>query len=252
MRMVDKALAYTRYGFEVGALDGKRPITPKGFKSFTTNPMQIRRWWAARPNANIGCRPPKWAVVLDVDPRNGGVDTWEKITGQGTYPTDTLVTLTGSGGWHVWYKLPYAADMRGQAGAGIDVKHHAGQVVMPGSIHPDTGKPYECVNWVNPGDLPTLPRVWWPHVFHPPKTPTPVIPRNLQRKTTGAHLVRWLADAQDGSRNMMLFWAVCRAVEHGYDILPDLAATAEQIGLPPDEVARTITSAKRQTKKKAG
>ncbi|HIW95181.1 MAG TPA: bifunctional DNA primase/polymerase [Candidatus Corynebacterium gallistercoris] len=250
--MVDKALRLAAHGLEVGHLDGKRPLTRHGFKDFTTNPMQIRRWWSQHPTANIGARPPKWTVVLDIDPRNGGLETWQHLTGKSTHPTDTLVTLTGSGGWHIWYRLPYAAPIRGHAGDGIDVKARNGYLVMPGSIHPDTGRAYECVNWCALADLPELPTQLRKHVYTAPPKPAPVIPRNLQRKTTGAHLVRWLADAQDGSRNLMLFWAACRAVEHGYDILPDLAATAEAIGLPADEVARTITSAKRQTEKKAG
>lgn len=246
---VDKALRLAAHGLEVGHLDGKRPLTRHGFKDFTTNPMQIRKWWQAYPNANIGARPPKWAVVLDIDPRNGGLATWQRLTGKSTHPTDTLVTLTGSGGWHIWYRLPYAAPIRGHAGEGIDIKACNGYLVMPGSIHPDTGKPYTVANWCSVRRLPELPVLLRKHVYTTPPKPAPVIPRNLQRKsTTGQYLVDWFADAQPGSRNMMLFWAACRALENGYDILDDLAATAEQIGLPPLEVHRTINSARMKTK----
>ena len=244
-RQVDKALRLAAHGLEVGHLDGKRPLTRHGFKDFTTNPMQIRKWWQAYPNANIGARPPKWAVVLDIDPRNGGLATWQRLTGQATYSTDTLVTLTGSGGWHIWYRLPYAAPIRGHAGEGIDIKARNGYLVMPGSIHPDTGRAYECVNWINPSDIPVLPRVWWPCVFRPPRKPAPVIPKSLQRKGDGVHLVRWLA-ARTQNRNDALHWAACRAVEGGYDIFEDLAATAEAIGLTAGEVTATINGVKRR------
>lgn len=249
-RQVDKALRLAAHGLEVGHLNGKRPLTPRGFKDFTTDPDQIRKWWQAYPNANIGARPPEWAVVLDIDPRNGGMETWQQLTGKTVHPTDTLVTLTGSGGWHIWYRLPYAAPIRGHAGKGIDVKARNGYLVMPGSTHPDTGQPYEVANWCSLRRLPELPLVLRKHVYTPPPKPAPVIPRNLQRRraATGEHLVEWLADALPGSRNSMLFWAACRALENGYDVLDALAATAEQIGLPPTEVHRTINSARMTTK----
>lgn len=246
---VDKALRLAAHGLEVGHLDGKRPLTRRGFKDFTTDANQIRKWWRKHPDANIGARPPKWAVVLDIDPRNGGLETWQRLTGTSTHPTDTLVTLTGSGGWHIWYRLPYAAPIRGHAGEGIDIKARNGYLVMPGSIHPDTGKPYTVANWCSLRKLPELPLLLRKHVYTTPPKPKPVIPHNLQRtSTTGQYLVDWLADAQPGSRNSMLFWAACRAFENGYDILDDLAATAEQIGLPPLEVHRTINSARMKTK----
>ena len=166
------AIVFARWGIAVGALSGKVPVRipgvlEHGFKDFTTNETLIRHMWERYPSANIGARPPLGCVVLDVDPRNGGDDTWETINScvpNGVLP-DTLTIRTGSGGLHEWYRLPYDLPVRGTAGTGIDLKTHKGYLVMPGSIHPDTGGRYACEHWVWPPAM--LPDHWWRHVYRP-------------------------------------------------------------------------------------
>jgi len=242
---LDKALILAAWGFDVLPLNGKRPYNRHGLKAATTNCVQINHWWKQWPQANCGARPPAWAVVLDIDPRNGGEETWAEINGAPGYPTDTLVTRTGSGGAHIWYRLPYAGSIRGQAGAGIDVKTHAGYLVMPGSIHPDTGQPYTVARWCDPAELPELPSHLRRHVYKPARPARPQLPVNLQHSGDGSHLVKFMENAPDGERNRILYWCARTAMDEGLDVFADLATAAGVAGLEDSEIHQTITSARR-------
>ena len=76
------ALAYAeRFGWPVLPCKprDKTPLTPNGLRDATTDPEQIRTWWARFPKANIGI--PTGVVtgfdVLDVD--GGGDETLEGL-----------------------------------------------------------------------------------------------------------------------------------------------------------------------------
>ncbi|WP_226340168.1 bifunctional DNA primase/polymerase [Corynebacterium sp. 366] len=245
-----EAYALTKWGFEVGALNGKAPYTRHGFKDFTTDERTLERWWRKWPTANIGARPPSWAVVLDVDVRSGGLDSWETITGTPNYPTNTIVTITGTGGAHVWYRLPYTAPLNGVAAPGIDVKHHSGYLVMPGSIHPTTGRKYRCARWCVPEKIPELPHLWRKHVYKPPRPARRAMPVNLQAKDI-AGLVRFVESLQEGGRNNGLWWAILTALERGHDIAP-LVAAGESIGLPATEISAVVRSARARATRRGG
>lgn len=244
---LDKALILAAWGFDVLPLNGKRPYNAHGLKEATTDTSQITRWWKQWPHANCGARPPSWAVVLDIDPRNGGEETWDEINGAPgyPYPTDTLVVRTGSGGVHIWYRLPYTGSIRGHAGNGIDIKTHAGYLVMPGSIHPDTGQPYTVAHWCNPAQLPELPSHLRRHVYKPVRLARPQPPVNLQYKGDSSHLVTFMENAPDGERNRILYWCARTAIDEGLDVLADLATAASVAGLEDSEIRKTINSARR-------
>ena len=114
---------------------------------------QIAAWWRENPSYNIGCRPPPEVAIIDVDPRNGGVDSMCRLVGQhGPLCAPTWTVRTGGGGWHLWVRLPDGFDvgrLRKTLADGVDLKHGAkGYVVMPPSV---TERPYE---WVDGKDLP--------------------------------------------------------------------------------------------------
>lgn len=56
-------------------------------------------------------------------------------------------------------------------------------------------------------------------------------------------LAGFVRELRPGQRNDGLFWAACRAAEDGLDPAP-LAQAAAEIGLPPEQIARTIASAR--------
>ena len=82
---------------------GKHPSTPHGVKDATTDPEQIKSWWAASPDANIGIATGSESgiLVLDIDPRNGGAESLKRLEKElGPLP-NTVTTITGGGGQHL-------------------------------------------------------------------------------------------------------------------------------------------------------
>lgn len=247
------ALNLAALGFHVGPLDGKRPRTKHGFKDFTRNLFIVEEWWQQYPNANIGARVPKGWVVLDIDPRNGGNETWEEITAVVSLPK-TLVVRTGSGGKHYWFKLPYDAPTRSTAGPGIDIKTHTGYLVMPGSIHPETGKQYVIDTTVGPKDVAVLPSGLCPYVYkarntrpwittQPPRTRPALVagPQDPNKRRAG--LVNKVRNAPEGERNSLLYWAACLNYEENLGCEQELRDAALANGLPELEIQRTLQSA---------
>lgn len=112
---------------------GKHPINrlaPKGHLNATTDAETIRRWWTIHPEANIALHcAGAGIVVVDVDPRNGGDETWPELD----LPDSTIVATTGGGGFHQFYSAP-AGEWHGLKLPGIDLKFN-GYVILPPSNH---------------------------------------------------------------------------------------------------------------------
>lgn len=233
------------WGLEVFPLKGKAPLTRHGHKDATTNQAQIESWWTRWQHANIGARPAANVIVFDIDPRNGGNSTWRRIN-KGKYLPATLVTRTGSGGLHIWFRLPYSAPVNKTAGDGIDLKNHRGYLVMPGSTHPGTGRPYVFQSWHDPNQLPELPKHLHRYVFRPPAKVQAVIPRAVSSSgNLAGRLINDVAAAQSGSRNETLNRAAFIAYKYGLDISEELASAAACTGLSEPEIMRTLASARR-------
>lgn len=162
----EHALAYAELGLEVFPLNAnKTPKTTHGWKEATSNLEQIEAWWTRWPAALIGCRVPQDLVLLDVDPRHGGVETWKLIRSLWAPPlTRAHKSGRGDGGGHTWWtrpadklsvrKLDDWAREHGVGHAvsetrwvsGIDVLHWDHRyTILPPSPHPETGQPYEWV-----------------------------------------------------------------------------------------------------------
>lgn len=118
---------------------GKHPIpslAPRGQDSATTDPETIRRWWAREPEANIGVYlAPSRLCAIDIDPRNGGIDTIASLErAHGAIESD-VVQITGGGGEHRVFRLPPSVQsLPGKLGPGVDVKLN-GYIVAEPSTH---------------------------------------------------------------------------------------------------------------------
>lgn len=109
-------------------------------------------------NCNVGVRLDREVLVVDVDPRNGGDVSFEKLCSATNLKPESFPTVeTGSGGLHVYMRVPPDAKLRSKLTdyPGIDFKSGCGnQVVAPGSVHPDTGLHYrwlrnqDDINWL--------------------------------------------------------------------------------------------------------
>lgn len=141
--MVDWALYYARLGWAVFPLvpGTKSPFKgTHGSSEATTDPEQIRAWWAANPHANIGTRPSAAGLyVYDVDPRNGGDADHERLQAAHGAIASPLRVNSPSGGWHLYFAAPPGQRYDGKPADGIDGKYN-GYAVLPPSIHPNGGR----------------------------------------------------------------------------------------------------------------
>ena len=96
----------------------------------TTDPEQIRSWWARWPNANIGVHC-KDHIVIDVDVKNGkpGLQSLKALD----LDLNTLIVRTPTGGLHVYYSGPNVKNSVGALGPGLDIRSDHGYVLGPGS-----------------------------------------------------------------------------------------------------------------------
>lgn len=101
---LDAALAYASWGWHVLPLvpNDKRPASAHGVHDATTDANQIRAWWAQNPNYNIGIAAGEKSgiVVFDIDPRNGGTESWDDFTAEHGGVPDGICQLTAGGGQH--------------------------------------------------------------------------------------------------------------------------------------------------------
>lgn len=176
MRNLDYAIAYGKLGWPVfpvhsiedgrctcGRADcsspGKHPRTRRGFKEATTSREKIQLWWTESPDANIAVATGAVSgiVVADIDPRNGGDDSWDEFVVEHAPVPETPRSLTGGGGFHDWYKHPggtvKSRHGKNSLAPGIDLQADGAYVVVPPSNHA-SGCQYA---WPFPSCPPTWP-----------------------------------------------------------------------------------------------
>lgn len=135
------ALALATKGFKVFPVTAgkKSPPLIKGWpEKATTDPETIKGWWLdGDHNPAIHC---EGMVVIDVDPRKGGNESLIQLEKEHGKLPDTLVTLTPTGGRHLFYSLMGAGQSVANGvdvlGRGLDVRSGQGYVVAPGSTVP--------------------------------------------------------------------------------------------------------------------
>ena len=132
---VETALLYASWGWPVFPLrpGAKTPITRHGFKEAVTDPVQIRKWWAATPTANVGVATGHAFDVIDVDVPDG-IAYWLHLQER----TDPILEVHGwvhtpSGGFHVLIE-PTGDGNTTAAAPGVDYRGLGGYVVAPPSF----------------------------------------------------------------------------------------------------------------------
>lgn len=113
---------------------GKHPIqtlVPRGVLDASKEPAVVAGWLAKVPMANWGLAMGlNGLIAIDIDPRNGGDATWEALVTQYGEPPETWMARTGGGGTHLIFSLPDGMKIPGKWGAGIDLKHGNGYVLV--------------------------------------------------------------------------------------------------------------------------
>src|SRR5688572_10595902 len=143
----EAALHYTRMGFSVLPLTGKRPVLPdwKQYQQQAAPYQTVSQWNYSGLLQNVGlvCGAVSGnLVVLDLDGAAGYpafAATFPKLA-------ETYTVASGGGvGKHVYWrvdKLPEAVKAMNTPIGNLEICAEGRQVVAPPSIHPDTQKPY--------------------------------------------------------------------------------------------------------------
>jgi hypothetical protein len=217
----------------------KAPLTGHGHLDASRDPDVIREWWGKWPTAMIGAPVPESLVVLDIDPRNGGSFAALEHAAGPVPPTLTCWSGRGDGGRHLYYLRP-AGELTGtNLPQGIDLKA-SGYCILPPSIHPASGRPYQ---WEIREPARLTPRMR--EMLRPRRRVAQVAQVALSKGGEG--LIRLVGSLKDGARNRGLFWAACRAAEDGIlsQIEDQLVSAAIDTGLTEREARQTVASATR-------
>jgi P4 family phage/plasmid primase-like protien len=124
---------------------GKHPSIDQWNTRATSDVNQISNWWNSNPENNIGvyCAPSGF-FVIDIDPRSGGVESFDKFESyvDGALPP-TVEAFTGEynvqgkivRGRHLFYKCDPTEELVGnliKAGfKGVDIKHNGYVLISP-------------------------------------------------------------------------------------------------------------------------
>lgn len=216
----------------------KRPTCPNGFLDATTDPKELDALWT-NPGPLVGVRSGANSNidVLDIDVGHPEALAWW-TSNRAQIPT-TRVHRTRRRGLHLLFRHhPGLRCSIGRLAKGVDVRAEGGYFVW----WPAAG----CAV-LNDGPVAQWP-AWLLALLQPPaqaKNRCLVVPD--ERALAG--LVRLVANAREGERNQVLFWAACRLGEmvatrllNSQLAIALIADAAVHAGLPRFEAERTARS----------
>jgi len=186
---------YSHAGHDLIPLKGKAPIH-KGWRTRSYSRDELNHH--VKRGGNLGVRLGENDLVLDIDPRNfpEGCDPVAELQEKiGIKLGDWPYTVTGSGGLHVYMRLPTGGKVQNgiEGFEGIEFKAAGRQVVAPGSTHPDTGEIYALYD---PFDLLSEPDPA-PDALLNLVVRRPAPPRDTEEGLLDSEQVRHILDAAD-------------------------------------------------------
>jgi hypothetical protein len=255
MAMPDSALSWLDRDFAVFPLKprGKKPLgslVPHGLKEASRDHAVIRDWWRREPKANIGIVTGAGHFVVDLD--DAEAVSWF-ANACGRHGGAKTLTVRTARGFHVFFacgaEVPSSA---ARIAPGVDVRGKGGYVVAAPSVHP-SGAVYTIAR-----DLPIAEAPQWlvDEAIPPPPRPMPEPGPMPAWRCEDAKLraipgiLSLVANARQGERNRITFWAACRFSEMARDGLITqrlaeelLLQSAARCGLNGMEILRTSRSA---------
>jgi hypothetical protein len=238
----EAALTYASWGWHVIPVvpNGKVPATQHGVKDATIDPEQITRWWAQNPDFNIGIAAGERSgiIVFDIDPRNGGDNSWMEWTDSHGAVPDGAMQMTAGGGYH--HIADYTPEIRScKLTEGVDLLADGRYfVAFPSTIE---GRRYEWEASSDPFDgvAPFKVPATWMQAYSAMRKPS-----ERQQATTGGGLIQ-------GSRNNGLTAMGGAMRRHGFteaEIMAALSISNEtrcEIPLPSSELSQIVKSVAR-------
>jgi Bifunctional DNA primase/polymerase, N-terminal len=157
---IPRALEMIERGHRVFALpdNNKKPRKGESWLTRRTRDPKIAES-RLQDTRTYGVATGEGLLVVDVDVKDGkpGDATFHELDMRHGFP-NTYTVRTGSGGKHLFYKIPKHLELGGKAdqlGPGVDIRCHNNYVVGPGSVV--DGKEYSvldpspeapCPNWI--------------------------------------------------------------------------------------------------------
>lgn len=214
-------------GWKLTPLNGKLPTT-LGWTEAPPPTLEQHESWAL--SGNLGLRTgdadlasgvfvidfdfPKLVLKIDVGEPDAQANYDAALALYASLPR-TITVITGSGGEHKYFAMP--AEPLGNSVAklapGVDTRGRGGQVVYPGSLHPETDREYEWAPGFSPDDVPleALP----PEILErlapkqravapPPARPLPAGDLTPYGKAALDKICAAIAGAPSGARNATL------------------------------------------------
>ncbi len=123
---------------------GKHPATSHGHLDATLDITLIDSLWPEYVRRNIGIATglKSQLVVIDIDPRHGGMDAWDEFESMFEDQFATHTVATGGGGLHLYYHIDHHVPTIPNLIRGVDLKADGGYVIAPPSTH-NSGGQYE-------------------------------------------------------------------------------------------------------------
>jgi len=117
---------------------GKHPRIKNGLNAASNNALIIQQWWSQWPKANIGLITghQSGTLVLDVDVKNGGIDSLHLLEAQYGL-IEGWRARSGGNGFHFYFELPKNLQIRNKVNIlpGIDIRAEGGYIIAPPSRH---------------------------------------------------------------------------------------------------------------------
>lgn len=247
--MSESLAALVEMGHQLGwsftPLRGKRP-TALGWQRAERETLDEALAWAETGNVGLRTGRASGVVVVDIDP---GAD----LSKLACALPETVEVQTGRGGRHLYYACDRPCpNSAGRLAVHVDVRGDGGQVVYPGSTHPETGTVYEFTRPPDTTEIARLPD--WILEAHTVKTrrrrppPPPPQPRRYAQRALQFETAA-VRRAAEGERNDALNRAAFSlgqlvggdALDRGA-VEGELSAAAGAVGLGEGEALATIRS----------
>ena len=159
--MLGRALEYRNRGFSVIPLDGKQArVKWKEYQERPASEHELVQWRRDYPQMNLGIVTGAVSTLVVVDIDGDAEAGYQLLREHGIHIPPTTIVRTGKG-IHLWFThpgthVPSASKILTDGkGLNIDIRGDGGYVVVPPSVHPDTGCRYVFENEVE--ELPPLP-----------------------------------------------------------------------------------------------
>jgi hypothetical protein len=224
---------------------GKHPTTPHGFNDASSDAERITEIFSRWPGGNVGLKTGRASgtVIIDVDPRDGGMETLGRLQAEHGYLPPTRLHATGGGGFHFALRYPEGVvEVPSRTiGPGMEVKGEGAGVVLPPSNHTSRGRHEVLIN------APLAPLPSW--VVEVASRELRVLAGGGEQPTESRFELPERIVESSPSRNRTLFDYACSLRAHGWlhtAILSELRRVNTERCVPPmpdDEVRKIAQSA---------